>query len=105
MDDRASPSKSAMNILRCLLRRKPHLNNSTRTNPAERGRISARDVVAGDGMDIDPRAWTPLHRLLLEAVAREPLVERVFVNPAMETRTKRGAELRILADRTARLLR
>jgi penicillin-insensitive murein DD-endopeptidase len=55
-----------------------------RLSPAERDRISARDVVARDGMDIDPTAWTPQHRLLLEAVAREPLVERVFVNPAIK---------------------
>src|SRR6266478_6985 len=47
-----------------------------RLSPAERDGISATDVVAGDGMDIDPTAWTPQHRLLLEAVAREPLVER-----------------------------
>lgn len=37
-----------------------------------------------DGKNIDPTAWTPQHRLLLEAVAREPLVERVFVNPAIK---------------------
>jgi penicillin-insensitive murein endopeptidase len=35
-------------------------------------------------MDIDPTAWTSQHRLLLEVVAREPLVERVFVNPAIK---------------------
>jgi len=55
-----------------------------RLSPAERDRISARDVVARDGIDIDPTAWTPQHRLLLEAVAREPLVERVFVNPVIK---------------------
>jgi penicillin-insensitive murein endopeptidase len=50
----------------------------------ERDGISATNVVAGDGMDIDPTAWTPQRRLLLEAVAREPLVERVFVNAAIK---------------------
>jgi penicillin-insensitive murein DD-endopeptidase len=55
-----------------------------RLSPAERDELSATNVVARDGMDIDPRAWTPQHRLLLEAVAREPLVERVFVNPAIK---------------------
>ncbi len=55
-----------------------------RLSPAERDDISATDVVARDGMDIDPTDWTPRHRLLLEAVAREPLVERVFVNPAIK---------------------
>jgi penicillin-insensitive murein endopeptidase len=55
-----------------------------RLSPAERDSISATDVVAADGMDIDSTAWTPQHRLLLEAVAQEPLVERVFVNPAIK---------------------
>jgi penicillin-insensitive murein endopeptidase len=53
-------------------------------SPAERDGISATSVVARDGMDIDPKVWTPQHRLLLETVAREPLVERVFVNPAIK---------------------
>jgi penicillin-insensitive murein endopeptidase len=55
-----------------------------RLSPDERDGISATDVVAGDGLDIEPTAWTPQHRLLLEAVAREPLVERVFVNAAIK---------------------
>jgi penicillin-insensitive murein DD-endopeptidase len=55
-----------------------------RLSPAERDNIPATDVVAPDGMDIDPTRWTTRHRLLLEAVAREPLVERVFVNPAIK---------------------
>ena len=55
-----------------------------RLSPAERDGISATDVVVGEGMDMDPTVWTPQHRLLLEAVAREPLVERVFVNPAIK---------------------
>jgi len=55
-----------------------------RLSPAERDDISATDVVARSGMDIDPRTWMPQHRLLLEAVAREPLAERVFVNPAIK---------------------
>ncbi len=55
-----------------------------RLSPAERDNISATDVVAKNGLDIDPGVWTPQHRRLLEAVAREPLVERVFVNPAIK---------------------
>jgi penicillin-insensitive murein DD-endopeptidase len=58
--------------------------SNRRLGPAERDSISATDVVAMDGMDVDRTAWTPQHRLLLEAVAREPLVERVFVNPAIK---------------------
>jgi len=55
-----------------------------RLSPTERDSISAKDVVAGSGRNVDPTAWTPQHRRLLEAVAREPLVERVFVNPAIK---------------------
>jgi penicillin-insensitive murein DD-endopeptidase len=57
---------------------------SRRLSPAERDTISAIDVVARNGMDVDRKVWTPQHRLLLEAVAREPLVERVFVNAAIK---------------------
>jgi len=55
-----------------------------RLSPDERDSISARDVVAADGKHIDPAAWRPQHHLLLEAVAREPWVERIFVNPAIK---------------------
>ncbi len=55
-----------------------------RFSPDERDSISARDVVAADGKHVDPTAWRPQHRLLLEAVAREPSVERIFVNPAIK---------------------
>jgi len=55
-----------------------------RLSPAERDEISATDVVAADGMDVDPATWTPQHRRLLEAIAREPVVARVFVNAAIK---------------------
>jgi len=55
-----------------------------RLSPAERDDLPATDVVAADGMDIEPGAWTPRHRFLLQAVAQEPLVQRVFVNPAIK---------------------
>jgi penicillin-insensitive murein endopeptidase len=55
-----------------------------RLSPAERDEISATDVVAADGMDVDPATWTPQHRRLLEAVAREPVVARIFVNAAIK---------------------
>lgn len=56
---------------------------SRRLTPAERDEISATDVVASDGMEIDA-AWMPQHRRLLETVAREPAVARIFVNPAIK---------------------
>lgn len=55
-----------------------------RLSPAERDEISATDVVAADGIAIDPATWTPQHHRLLEAVAREPAVARIFVNAAIK---------------------
>ena len=57
---------------------------SRRLSPAERDEISATNVVAADGLDIDPSTWTSQHRRLLEAFAREPAVERIFVNPVIK---------------------
>jgi penicillin-insensitive murein endopeptidase len=54
-----------------------------RLSPAERDEMSATDVVTADGMTVDS-AWTPKHRRLLETVAREPAVERIFVNAAIK---------------------
>src|SRR5215472_10206522 len=55
-----------------------------RLSPAERDDISATDVVARNGRNIDPRVWTPQHRLLYEDVARLPELARIFVNPAIK---------------------
>jgi penicillin-insensitive murein DD-endopeptidase len=57
---------------------------SRRLSAAERDEMPAINVVAADGKDVDEVAWTPQHRSLLEAVAREPGVERIFVNPAIK---------------------
>jgi penicillin-insensitive murein endopeptidase len=54
-----------------------------RLSPTERDEMSATDVVGADRMEVDA-AWTPQHRHLLEAVAREPAVARIFVNPAIK---------------------
>src|SRR6516165_2746144 len=51
-----------------------------RLSPAERDGISATNVVARDGNEVD-EAWTPQHRRLIEAFASEPAVARIFVNP------------------------
>ena len=51
---------------------------------AEREEMSATDVVAADGEDVDAMTWTPRHRRLLAAFAREPEVARIFVNPAIK---------------------
>src|SRR5205807_1315716 len=52
--------------------------------PAERDNMSATDLVNSNGSNIDPRIWRPEHRRLLEAFARSPEVERIFVNPAIK---------------------
>jgi len=54
-----------------------------RLSTAERDQMSATDLVAADGNEVD-EAWTLQHRLLLEVFAREPTVARIFVNPAIK---------------------
>src|SRR5262245_43661440 len=56
---------------------------SRRLSVVEREDMSAIDVVAADGNEVD-EAWTPQHRRLLEAFSREPQVARIFVNPAIK---------------------
>jgi penicillin-insensitive murein DD-endopeptidase len=55
-----------------------------RLNLVERDEMRATDVVAADGGDVDEATWTPQHRRVLEAFAREPGVARIFVNPAIK---------------------
>jgi penicillin-insensitive murein endopeptidase len=54
-----------------------------RLSAAERDELSATDVVAADGLDVNS-AWTPQHGRLLETVAQEPAVARIFVNAAIK---------------------
>src|SRR5205814_1899573 len=70
-----------------------------RLTPAERDNMSATDLVNSNGSNIDPRIWRPEHRRLLEAIARSPEVERIFVNPAIKPALCReaGAERAWLA--------
>jgi len=63
---------------------------TTRLTPSEREEMSSLNVVAADGLAVDP-AWTPQHRQLLEAFARDPAVERIFVNPAIKRELCREA--------------
>jgi penicillin-insensitive murein endopeptidase len=64
---------------------------SRRLGSAEREEMSATNVVAADGLDIDSPTWTPQHGLLLKAFAREPAVERIFVNAAIKRELCREA--------------
>ena len=50
----------------------------------ERDNMSATNIVAADGLDIDPQVWSPAYRKLYETVAKRPEVARIFVNPAIK---------------------
>src|SRR5262245_66679409 len=50
----------------------------------EREDIMATNLVAADGKDVDPAAWTPRHVAIIRAAAQLPMVERVLVNPAIK---------------------
>jgi penicillin-insensitive murein endopeptidase len=51
---------------------------------AEREEMTSTNVVAHDGLDVDPTRWMPRHRALIKAAARDARVERIFVNPAIK---------------------
>jgi penicillin-insensitive murein DD-endopeptidase len=50
----------------------------------EREDMSAINMVAASGRDIDPKVWTPKHLSVIRAAAEEPEVERIFVNAAIK---------------------
>ena len=49
-------------------------------------------MVRADRLDIDPKAWTPSHLLVIRAAAQEPAVERIFVNAAIKKALCREAK-------------
>ncbi len=55
-----------------------------RLSAEEREEMSAVRVVAADRKDVDPKVWTPGHVAVIRAAARDPLVERIFVNAAIK---------------------
>ncbi|RDJ25029.1 penicillin-insensitive murein endopeptidase [Bosea caraganae] len=50
----------------------------------ERENMPAVNMARSDWRDVDPKNWTPAHTRLIRAVAAEPRVERIFVNPALK---------------------
>jgi penicillin-insensitive murein endopeptidase len=50
----------------------------------EREEISATQMVAEDRKDVDPEVWTAGHAAVIRAAARDPHVERIFVNAAIK---------------------
>ncbi|GJE00715.1 penicillin-insensitive murein endopeptidase [Methylobacterium isbiliense] len=55
-----------------------------RLSRAEREEMSATNVVRADRRDIDPAVWRPEHGRLIQMVAQQPEVARIFVNPAIK---------------------
>jgi penicillin-insensitive murein DD-endopeptidase len=53
---------------------------------AEREFDPGVNVVAPDGLDVDPKLWTPAHMALVRAAAEDPEVTRIFVNAAIKRR-------------------
>ncbi len=50
----------------------------------EREEMSAVNMVREDRRDIDPEKWTPDHLAVIKTAAREPEVQRIFVNAAIK---------------------
>jgi penicillin-insensitive murein endopeptidase len=58
----------------------------------EREEMSATMMVREDRLDIDPKAWTPQHWMMLRDAAQEPAVQRIFVNAAIKKALCREAK-------------
>ncbi|NEV01879.1 penicillin-insensitive murein endopeptidase [Bradyrhizobium sp. UFLA 03-164] len=58
----------------------------------DREEMSAVMMVRDDRLDVDPRVFTPSHVLVIRDAAREPAVQRVFVNPAIKKALCREAK-------------
>ncbi|WP_027535733.1 penicillin-insensitive murein endopeptidase [Bradyrhizobium sp. WSM3983] len=59
---------------------------------SEREEMSAVMMVRPDRLDVDPKAWTPSHLLVIRAAAQDPAVERIFVNAAIKKALCREAK-------------
>jgi penicillin-insensitive murein endopeptidase len=63
-----------------------------RLSMEERDNLPAVNLVAASGLKVDPATWRlAQHRRLLEAAARSPGVDRIFVNPAIKRELCREA--------------
>jgi penicillin-insensitive murein DD-endopeptidase len=70
-----------------------------RLSKDEREELAASNMVREDWMDIDPKTWTPQHLPLIKAAAQDPLVERIFVNPAIKKALCREADADTRSDK------
>jgi penicillin-insensitive murein endopeptidase len=50
----------------------------------ERENISASNLVAADGLKVDPKSWSPADAAFIRTAAEQPEVERVLVNAAIK---------------------
>src|SRR5581483_11394223 len=55
-----------------------------RLTPQEREDLSATSMLAEDKVSVDPKIWTDAHVRLLKRAASYPVVERIFVHPAIK---------------------
>jgi penicillin-insensitive murein DD-endopeptidase len=58
----------------------------------DREEMSATMMVRNDRLDIDPKAWTPQHWMVIRDAAMEPAVQRIFVNAAIKKALCREAK-------------
>ena len=58
----------------------------------EREEMSAVMMVRPDRLDVDPHVWTPGHLAVIRDAAREPIVQRIFVNAAIKKALCREAK-------------
>ena len=63
-----------------------------RLSRQEREEMSATMMVRDDRLDIDPKVWTPGHLAVIRDAAREPSVQRIFVNAAIKKALCREAK-------------
>ncbi|WP_051356570.1 penicillin-insensitive murein endopeptidase [Azorhizobium doebereinerae] len=59
---------------------------------SERESLSATMIVRPDRLDVDQKVWTPDHLSVIRAAARDPQVERIFVNAAIKKALCRQAD-------------
>ncbi len=59
---------------------------------AERESLSATMLVRPDRLDVDAKVWTPDHLAVIRTAARDPRVERIFVNAAIKKALCRQAD-------------
>jgi penicillin-insensitive murein endopeptidase len=58
----------------------------------DREEMSAVMMVRDDRLDIDPKAWTPQHWMVIRDAAMQPAVQRIFVNAAIKKALCREAK-------------